>query len=255
MHPVGSGVTSDKDVEWRVQRGVTLAAFATLIGCGGQVESDRGIEGEAGTDGLGDLVPCPALVPPLIEFEPTCDEFVPALGPTMVGFVERTTTSASSNRIAVHRFSALAECGFDVLISLPDATLAADEAPYEMSTWWSWSGGLYSLPAVVLRRPGDRTPLLGVATEGSLDLLDALVGELAVAMRGPPCDIADAAPVKPVLTREDAPLSCTDEAPRPLRLCHDGSTDYHLLSYSGLPDSTTVPAVFGAAALLSPLDR
>jgi hypothetical protein len=98
--------------------------------------------------------------------------------------------------------------------------------------------------------------LLGVAVPGSADQLNFLVSPLAVTMNGPVCtDPAQAGNTSQILEDNDAPLSCEDEAGGyALRLCHDGDSAYRLVAYRGSPDSTALPAVFGASDLLVPLD-
>lgn len=86
--------------------------------------------------------------------------------------------------------------------------------------------------------------------------LNSLVRPLAVTLNGPACtDPARANSTSQILESNGTPLSCEDEAGRyALRLCRDGTSAYRMVAYSGSPDSTALPIVFGARDLLSPLD-
>lgn len=113
------------------------------------------------------------------------------------------------------------------------------------------------LLAIVLRRSLSGPVLLGVAAPGSVDEFNFLVSPLAVTMNGPVCtDPAQAGNTSQILENNDGPLSCEDEAGGyALRLCHDGDSVYRMVAYRGSPDSTELPAVFGASDLLvTPLD-
>jgi hypothetical protein len=98
--------------------------------------------------------------------------------------------------------------------------------------------------------------LLGVAAPGSVDEFNFLVSPHAVTLDGPVCtDPAQAGNTSQILENNGAPLSCADEAGGyALRLCQDEDSAYRMVVYWGSPDSTALPAVFGASTLLSPLD-
>jgi hypothetical protein len=180
---------------------------------------------------------------PTIELEVICSSFVPALVPTEVTFVEQPVIS----NMEEHRFRATDDCGFDAIISLPLTSFDADDAPYEMTTWWAQGSVPLGLLAVILRRSGDRTPLLAVATEGNLDLLNSLLEPLSVSMIGPECGTSSGV-VYPVLLRDESPLPCEPESMG--QLCHDGDVGYRVVGLAA-PDSTDAALVMGRADLLS----
>ena len=236
---------------------------AAMVACGGRLggdDSDRGsggapgAGGTAGTGGLegigggggGELF-CASPPVPNLALEVTCSTFVPALAPSEVVFVESRDVAG----LRAHRFRSTSDCGFDVVLSLPNLEVLADDAPYEMSTWWVQGSAPLGLLAVVLRRTGDSTPLLAVAADGELTTLNLLLAPLSIAMSGPPCDAAGYL-VHPVLLRDDSPLPCEEPAGDDV-ICHDGAIDYRLLSYLAAPDSGDVPAILGNADLVTPL--
>jgi hypothetical protein len=224
------------------------AGIGGSTGTGGSAAYDGG----AGT-GSGDAgVNCSAPAPPSIVFQKACAAFVPALMPYEVTFVERTSVDAAGTRMMAHRFrTSSTVCGFDVVISLPGLELAADAAPYELSTWWIQGSVPLGLLAVVLRRPGNRSVLLSVANAGSASLMNNLVAPLAVTLNGPVC-AKPGGLARQVLERAGVPLACADEAGFPgLRLCNDGSTTYRMVDYPGQPGTEDVPAIFGASDLLA----
>jgi hypothetical protein len=97
--------------------------------------------------------------------------------------------------------------------------------------------------------------LLGVAAPGSVDEFNFLVSPHAVTLDGPFCTDPAQAGTSQILENNGARLSCEDEAGgRALRLCQDGDSAYRMVVYWGSPDSTGLPAVFGASDLLLPLD-
>lgn len=196
-------------------------------------------------------------VDPSIEFQPTCSSFTPILGPMEVVLVEQSIIGSVGNRSVLHRFRATAACGFDAVVSLPNLRFASSNQPYQMSTWWSSNGVSTGLLAIVLRRtlPGD--VLLAVAVPGSLDLLNSLVSPLAVTMHGPTCtDPAQANKTSQILESGGTPLSCEDQdGGYALRFCSDRvSASTTMVAYRGLPDTTALPAVFGASNMLSAVE-
>jgi hypothetical protein len=227
---------------------ITIVVLVGLLAaCGGKTNHDDGPSAEGGSGGAS-CTDAPA--PPSVDFEQTCDAFVPSLGPSQVTFVEQ----ASVGGAVAHRFRETLDCGFDVVISLPGAQFAADAQPYELSTWWIMGSVPTGLLVVVLRRPDDRSVLLGVATAGSVSQLNGLVDPLAVTLRGPLCDeSAPYGPVRQVLEQDGVPLPCEDDSVSPgLLRCTDGTAAYRLIDYPGQPGSEVGPAVFGAADLLGP---
>jgi hypothetical protein len=255
-----------------MRHAILLASTFLFSSCGGGtgLVSSNGVDGSSTMDGTtstdGTKAPggatattCSILpVDPSIAFQETCSSFIPPLGNEEVVFVGQTTSGPPGNQVVAHRFRATASCGFDFVVSLPNLQFAADNQPYQMSEWWSQSAntGEVGLLAVVLRRSQPGAVLLGVAVPGSADQLNFLVSPLAVTMNGPVCtDPAQAGDTSQILEDNDAPLSCEDEAGGDaLRLCHDGDSAYRLVAYRGSPDSTALPAVFGASDLLVPLD-
>ena len=247
----------------------TVLLFVACDGGSGLVSSNK-VDGSSTMDGTmstgGTKAPggatattCSALpVDPSIAFQKTCSSFIPSLGNDEVVFVGQTTSGLPGNQVAAHRFRATASCGFDFVISLPNLQFAADNQPYQMSKWWSQNAntGEVGLLAVVLRRSQPGAVLLGVAVPGSADLLNFLVSPLAVTLNGPVCtNPAQAGNTSQILESNGALLPCEDEAGGyALRLCHDGDSGYRLVAYRGSPDSTALPAVFGASDLLVPLD-
>jgi hypothetical protein len=197
--------------------------------------------GGSGTSGFS---ACESPEPAIIDFERTCDSFIPSLAPTQATFVEKTIVGG----MQAHRFRAADDCGFDLVLSLPQLEFVADSQPYELSTWWIQGNVPLGVLVAIVRRPGDPMPLLAVADAGSVDLLNGLLDPLAVSLNGPQCPAAMSL-VQPQLTRDAAPLPCEDEAPG-LRVCHDGLVDYYLVDYAGPMDSLELPAVMGDAALL-----
>jgi hypothetical protein len=238
-----------------------------LLACGGDLGDDEpgagtggvtgtggasgtgGSDGPFGTGGGGGELFCASPLPPTLDLEVTCASFVPALAPSEVAFVEHAEVAGMQG----HRFRSTSDCGFDVVIALPNVDFVADDAPYEMSTWWVQGAGPLGLLAVVLRRPGEAAPLLAIAADGELDTLNRLLDPLAVRLDGPPCD-ATRAVVGPVLVRDESPLACED-AGGEARICHDGDVAYRLTSYPAPPESTDVPAVLGNAELMAPVIR
>lgn len=193
---------------------------------------------------------------PGITVQKTCSSFVPPLGPDEVVFVDQTTSGPPGKRVVAHRFRATAACGFDFVVSLPNLRFAADDQPYQMSQWWLQNAntGELSLLAVVLRRQQSRDVLLGVAVAESAFELNSLVRPLSMTMNGPACtDPARANSTSQILESNGSPLFCEDEVDGyALRLCRDGASAYRMVAYSGSPDSTALPVVFGASDLLAP---
>lgn len=255
-----------------MRHAILLATTLLFSSCGGGtgLVSSNGADGSSTMDGTtstgGTKAPggamattCSVLpVDPSIAFQKTCSSFIPSLGNDEVVFVGQTTSGLPGDQVVAHRFRATASCGFDFVVSLPNLQFAADNQPYQMSKWWLQSAntGEVGLLAVVLRRSQPGAVLLGVAVPGSADQLNFLVSPLAVTMNGPVCtDPAQAGNTSQILESNDAPLSCEDEAGGyALRLCHDGDSAYRLVAYRGSPDSTALPAVFGASDLLVPFD-
>ena len=255
-----------------MRHAILLATTLLFSSCGGgtALVSSNGVDGSSTMDGTtstdGTKAPgkatattCSAVpVDPSIALQETCSSFIPPLGNEEVVFVGQTTSGPPGNQVVAHRFRATASCGFDFVVSLPNLQFVADNQPYQMSEWWSQSAntGEVGLLAVVLRRSQPGAVLLGVAVSGSADQLNFLVSPLAATMNGPACtDPAQAGDTSQILEDNDAPLSCEDEAGGyALRLCHDGDSAYRLVAYRGSPDSTALPAVFGASDLLVPLD-
>jgi hypothetical protein len=225
------------------------AGIGGSSGTGGYAAHD----GSTGTAGADAAARCSASAPPIIDFQKTCAAFVPALAPYEVTFVERTSVDAAGTRMMGHRFrTSSADCGFDVVISLPGLEFAADTTPYELSIWWIQGSVPLGMVALVLRRPDIRQPvLLGVASAGSASLMNNLVAPLAVTLNGPVCTEPGGL-ARQVLERDGVPLTCADEASSlGLRLCNDGSTTYRMVDYPGRPGTEAVPAIFGASDLLA----
>jgi hypothetical protein len=229
----------------RVSRFVGLLGLAlTTLACGGKSDESAHESSAAGGTGTSGSSVCVSPEPAIIDFERTCDSFIPALAPTRATFVEKTTVGSRQ----AHRFRASDDCGFDLVLALPHLEFVADAEPYELSTWWIQGNVPLGVLVAIVRRPGDAMPLLAVADAGSVDLLNGLLDPLAVSQSGPQCpDAVDL--VQSQLTRDAAPLACEDEAPG-LRVCHDGLVDYRLVDYAGPMDSSTQPAVMGEATLL-----
>jgi len=229
------------------------------VGLGGNATGGSSMGGTKTTGGMmATASSCSALpVNPSIVFQGTCSSYTPSLGNSEVVFVGRTTTGPSGNQVVAHRFRSTASCGFDLVISLPNLQFTADDQPYQMSQWWSESAnsGEVGLLAVVLRRSQAGAVLLGVAAPGSVDEFNFLVSPFAVTLAGPVCtDPAQAGNTSQILENNGAPLSCEDEAGEyALRLCQDGDSAYRMVVYWGSPDSTGLPAIFGASDLLLPL--
>jgi hypothetical protein len=226
------------------------------LGCGGKAVQGDGLSAQGGSAGSGGTAqePSSCVVPPaapVIDYQPTCSTFIPSLAPTEVVFVEQTTDAGTG--IVGHRFRSTKDCGFDVVISLPRLKFAADEQPYEMSTWWLRSSGLTDLLSVILRRSGDRALLLGVAASGSTYEFNTLASPLAVTQNGPVCaDSAEMGVNEQVVELDGVALPCENETATPwLRLCSDSGTQYRMVDFPAPLDSTTVPAVLGSAELLS----
>jgi hypothetical protein len=230
------------------------AVTALSAACGGVTQADTR-EADPRGDGSAGAPSCPQVPPaPGIDFEPTCATFIPALSPTNVFFVERSSIVDGGTAMQAHRFRSLDPCGFDAVISLPGVAFAADADPYQLSTWWVSGGGSTGLLAVVLRRPGAGAVLLAVGLAASADLMNDLVAPLAVTLQGPACeDSSSDGRARQVLERSGVPLSCEDESgPSALRRCDDGSAAYRLVDYPGRPFADQRPAVFGALSLLAP---
>jgi len=192
-------------------------------------------------------------VDPSIALQETCSSFIPPLGNEEVVFVGQTTSGPPGNQVVAHRFRATASCGFDFVVSLPNlqfvATISRTRCRMVVA---ERNTGEVGLLAVVLRRSQPGAVLLGVAVSGSADQLNFLVSPLAATMNGPACtDPAQAGDTSQILEDNNVPLSCEDEAGGDaFRLCHDGDSAYRLVAYRGSPDSTALPAVFGASDLL-----
>lgn len=222
----------------------------SALGCGGKAVQ---AEGSAGTIGSAHepsgCVQLPAA--PVIDFQSTCDSFIPSLSPSEVIFVERSIDASAG--LVGHRFRSTKDCGFDVVISLPRLKFDADEQPYELSTWWLRTSFVTDLLVVILRRAGDRSLLLGVATSGSTFEFNSLASPLAVTLNGPGCtDSAESGVQEQVVELEGVALPCENDAAMPwLRLCRDGDTRYRMVDYPAQLDSTTVPAVLGDAKFVS----
>jgi hypothetical protein len=224
-------------------------------GCGGKAAQGDGLSAPGGSAGSGGTVqePSSCVEPPaapVIDYQPTCSTFIPALAPTEVTFVDQTADAGTG--LVGHRFRSTEDCGFDVVISLPRLKFAADEQTYEMSTWWLSSMGLTELVTVILRRSGDRALLLGVAASGSTYGFNALASPLAVTQNGPVCaDSAESGVNEQVVELDGVALPCENETATPwLRVCRDGGTQYRMVDFPAPLDSTTAPAVLGAAELL-----
>jgi hypothetical protein len=242
--------------------GVILGA--SLVACGGDLGGDGSDSGAGGvgsvgsggsggsggpfaTGGVGGETFCGSPLAPTLDVEVTCASFVPALMPSEVVFVERTEVAGAQ----AHRFRSTSDCGFDVVLTLPNLVFVADDAPYEMSTWWIQGSVPLGLLAVVLRRAGDPAPLLALAADDQLDLLNGLIAPLSIRLSGPPCGTAGL--VHPALLRDESPLPC--EVTGENVICDADDIAYLLTTYFALPGSTDVPAMLADADLVEPIVR
>ncbi len=256
----------------RLVLAIAIAALFGACGAGKGPISSHGADGSSSLGGttspdgnastqetMATTSSCSILpVNPSITFQKTCPSFVPSLGNDEVVFVDQTTSGPPGNQVVAHRFRATAACGFDFVVSLPNLQFAADDQPYQVSKWWLQNAntGETGLIAIVIRRQLAGAVLLGVAVAESAFELNSLVRPLAVTLNGPACtDPARANSTSQILESNGTPLSCEDEADgHALRLCRNGASAYRMVAYSGSPDSTALPAVFGASDLLAPLD-
>lgn len=233
--------------------GTDNMGMAGADGMGVAGADGMGMAGSGGDDSQSAPLCTKVTTPPTITFERTCAGYTPSLGPTEVEFVELTQSTVAGETVFQHRFRATEACGFDAIVSMPEVRFLGDSAPYSMNTWWlSDASGTTSLVAIALRRAFDSPVLLGVATATWLDSLNSLVAPLAVELSDDGC-LGSSNPDfrKPFITRNDAPLQCTDESNwRGLRLCQDDLSSFRVLNYLGVPGLNTHPAVFGDAELL-----
>jgi hypothetical protein len=190
------------------------------------------------------------------DYQQTCPSYVHQLGGIRLLHVGDSTTGDGANRIVAQRFRATSDCGFDVVISLPGLRFAADDQPYDMSTWWDVGPNGTSFAALIFWRGDFSSPLFALAGPEGVEYLNLLLAPLAISSAGPACtDPAQAGNTSQIITKDGSPLPCEDEdGARSLRLCHDGDKTYRMVAYRGAPDATALPAVLGASDLLLPAE-